>query len=189
MGQSPHDNKAWNLLCCIVASIEQALEDLENLEPVTRNYLIENLDRLMNENVVFETKAISQAMNLPKEFVDGIAWVRTGELSGKIVNRWGNAEKPLAKWFNNGTPDHWIEPLTEGGVLAFPATFGRHGSAIFFMGNQEEGKMIYSKGHFVSGLDKTEAMETGIDIGMNRLKTTTLKDVRSGVSKELESIG
>lgn len=172
-----------------MSSVDQALEDLENLEPVTRKYLIENLDRLMVENVVFETKAISQAMNLPKEFVDGIAWVRTGELSGKIVNRWGNAEKPLAKWFNDGTPDHWIEPLTEGGVLAFPATFGSNASAIFFMGNEAEGKMIFSKGHYVSGLDKTEAMETGIDIGMSRLKTSALKDTKSAVKGELKTIG
>jgi len=140
-------------------SVDQALQDLENLEPTVRNYIIENLDELMQEFLIFEITSAALASNLPKEFVDGVAWVRTGELSGKIVNRWGSAEKPLARWFNDGTPDHWIEPLKPGGVLSWTATFGNNATAIFFAGNQTEGQRMYSKGHYVSGLEKTEAMQ------------------------------
>ncbi len=169
-------------------SLQQAIEDLENIEQVTREYLIEHLDDLMNEFVVFEIVATAKASNLPLEFIAGIAWKRTGELSGKIVNMWGTAEKPLAKWFNDGTPDHWIEPLKKGGVLVWEATFGRHAKAIFFMGSAKQGSLLYSKGHFVSGLDKTEAMERGIANGFKRLKPAILKNSKGAVSKELETI-
>ncbi len=169
-------------------SLQQAIQDLERLEPTTREYLIENLDSLMDEFVVFEVVAAAKASNLPLEFIAGIKWKRTGDLSGRIVNTWGTADKPLAKWFNDGTPDHWIEPLTPGGVLAWEATFGRHAKAIFFMGDAQEGQMLFSKGHFVSGLEKTEVMQRGINNGMKRLKPAILKNTKESVSKELETI-
>lgn len=169
-------------------SLQQAIQDLEKLEPTTRQYLIENLDDLMTDFVVFEVVAAAKASNLPLEFIGGIKWKRTGELTGRIINTWGTADKPLAKWFNDGTPDHWIAPLKEGGVLAFPATFGRHASAIFFMGDAKQGATLFSKGHYVSGLDKTEAMERGIANGMKRFKPAVLKNAKSAVSKELDTI-
>ena len=169
-------------------SIQQAIQDIEKLEPVTKEYLVENLDSLMKEFVVFEIIAAAKASNLPLEFIAGIKWKRTGDLSGKIVNTWGTAEKPLAKWFNDGTPDHWIAPRKEGGVLAWEATFGRHAKAIFFMGDAKKGQMLFSKGHYVSGLDKTEVMERGINTGMKRLKPEILKNAKSSVSTELETI-
>lgn len=169
-------------------SVQQAIEDIENLEPTTREYLVENLDQLANDNLVFEVVAVAKAMNLPVEFIHGIAWVRTGDLSGKIVNTWGTAEKPLAEWFNDGTPDHWLEPLTPDGVIVFEASFGRNAPAIFFAGNVEEGSLLFSKGHMVSGLDKTEAMERGIEAGWNRFKAQVIKNTKQDVSKELETI-
>lgn len=169
-------------------SLQQAIQDIERLQPATREYLITNLDTLMNDFVVFEVVAAARASNLPLEFIAGIKWKRTGDLSGKIVNMWGTADKPLAKWFNNGTPDHWIAPLKPGGVLAWEATFGRHAKAIFFMGEAKEGTMLFSKGHFVSGLDKTEAMERGIANGFKRLKPAILKNSKDAVGKELETI-
>ena len=171
-----------------MSSVDQALQDLERLEPVTREFISENLDALVQEHLIFEIIATANASNLPLEFIDGIAWIRTGELSGKIVNTWGSAEKPLALWFNEGTVDHWIEPLTQGGVLAFTATFGRNAPAIFFAGDAEEGSTKFSKGHMVSGLPRTEAMERGILKGMQRMKIAILKSTKQSVSTGLDSI-
>jgi len=169
-------------------SLQQAIQDLEIIEQVSREFIVEHLDALMNTYVVFEVEAAAKASNLPLEFIDGIAWKRTGELAGRIVNTWGSGEKPLAKWFNDGTPDHWIAPLNPDGVLVWEATFGRHASAIFFMGNAEQGQLLFSKGHYVSGLDKTEAMERGISNGMKRLKSAVLKNTKDEVKRELETI-
>lgn len=169
-------------------SLQQAIQDLENLEPVTREFIVEHLDALMNTYVVFEVIAAAKASNLPLEFIAGISWKRTGDLEGRIVNTWGSSEKPLAKWFNGGTPDHWIEPLDPDGVLVWEATFGRHAKAIFFMGNAEQGSLLFSKGHYVSGLDKTEAMERGIRNGFIRVKSAILKNTKDEVKRELETI-
>jgi len=169
-------------------SIEQAIDDIENLESVTRDYLVKNLDAIMIDFVVFEAVAAAKASNLPLEFIDGIKWKRTGRLSGKIINSWGSADKPLAKWFENGTPDHWIEPLSPGGVLAWTATFGRNASAIFFMGSKKVGQTLFSKGHYVTGIPKSEAMTRGIAAGFKRAKTAILKNSKTAVSKELQTI-
>ncbi len=169
-------------------SIQQAIEDIENLEPQAHEYLTENLDSIMENFVVFEAKASARASNLPKEFTNGISWKRTSETSGKIVNSWGSQEKPLAKWFEEGTPDHWIEPLTPDGVLAFPATFGKNATAIYYMGNAEKGATLFSKGHFVSGLEKTEAMARGIKLGWKKAKTAILKNSKAMISRKLKTI-
>ncbi len=169
-------------------SLQQAIEDIQQLEPQAHEYLTENLDSIMENFVVFEAKASARASNLPKEFTNGISWKRTGEAAGKIVNTWGSSDKPLAKWFEEGTPDHWIEPLTPGGVLVWEATFGSHASAIFFMGNEEQGKLLYSKGHYVSGLDKTDAMARGIALGWKKAKTAILKNSKAMISRKLETI-
>ena len=170
-------------------SIQQAIEDLENLESTTKDYLIENLDNIMKNFVVFEAQAAAKASNLPDEFIDGIAWERTGELRGKIINTWGDGNKPLAKWFEEGTPDHWIEPSSPGGVLVFEATFGTHAKAIYFMGDKKEGTLIFSKGHYVTGLEKTEAMARGIATGFKKAKTAILKNSKAMISRELKTIG
>jgi len=169
-------------------SLQQAILDLEQLEPETQDYLIENLDSIMENFVVYEAVSSAKASNLPKEFINGIEWKRTGPTAGKIINTWGSTEKPLAKWFEEGTPDHWIEPLNPDGVLVFEATFGRNATAIFFMGNEEEGKLLYSKGHFVSGLEKTDAMARGIALGWKKAKTAILKNSKAMVSRKLETI-
>jgi len=169
-------------------SLQQAIQDLENLEQVSREFIVENLDDLMNNYVVFECVAAAKASNLPLEFIAGIAWKRTGDLSGSIINTWGTKDKPLAKWFNDGTRDHWIEPLDPDGVLVWEATIGKNATAIFFMGNAEVGSLLFSKGHFVSGLDKTEAMERGIANGMRRARPAILKNTKDEVKRELETI-
>ena len=169
-------------------SLQQAIQDLENLEPVTREFIVEHLDDLMNTYVVFECISAAKASNLPLEFIAGIAWKRTGDLDGRIINTWGTKDKPLAKWFNDGTPDHWIEPLDPEGVLVWEATIGKNAKAIFFMGNAEQGQLLFSKGHYVSGLDKTEAMERGISNGMRRVRPAILKNTKAEVKRELETI-
>jgi len=149
--------------------IDSVIQKLKNLEPQVNQILDENMEGDFNAIVIPEMKNIANAMNLPQGFVDGIKFIKTGDNEGKIINTWGSIDIPLAKWFNYGTKQHWIQPKKEGGVLAWPAKEGKHATAIFFKGGVNEGTMLFSKGHFVSGLDRTEAMEIGISKGMQSL--------------------
>ncbi len=56
------------------------------------------------------------------------------------------------------------------------------------MGNEEQGKLLYSKGHYVSGLDKTDAMARGIALGWKKAKTAILKNSKAMISRKLETI-
>ena len=120
--------------------------------------------------------------NLPDGFVNGFKFVKKGRNRGKIINTWGTAQKPLAKWFNYGTKDKiWIEPLDPDGVLAWPAKGGggKSSSSIYFKGSGKTGNTLFSKGHYISGQPKTEAMERGIESSKNPL----IKQIVAG-SKE-----
>lgn len=167
-------------------SAKQTITELENLEKTAKKYLEDNLELLIEENVISEIKSVAKAMNLPDKFIDGITFKKVGPLHIKIINTWGTQDKPLARWFNYGTPQHWIEPINAK-VLAWGGKSGKNASAIFFQGNNPEG-MKFSKGHYVSGVPKTEAMENGIKLGMEKLKAIILKSGREKISKELETI-
>ncbi len=127
------------------------------------------MEPLMNATVIAEIKSLAQAANMPQSFVNGVKFRKTEANRGEIINTWGTDSKPLALWFNEGTSQHWIEPLDPEGVLAFPAKQGRNASAIFFMGDSKEGDTLFSKGHYVSGVPKTEVMQRGFQIGKARL--------------------
>ncbi len=155
----------------------------EELKEQINSILDANMEDLFNDYIVDEIRIIAAAANMPKHFIAGVKFVKTGRNEGEIINTWGSQEEPLAKWFNYGTSQHWIEPLDPDGVLAFPATGGRNPSAIFFQGGQKEGDTLFSKGHYVSGVPRTEVMEIGYKIGSKRLAVEAGKIVE----KELEN--
>lgn len=126
---------------------------------------------LVEMTIVAEIKRISFAANIPKGFIDGVKFRKTRPNHGQVINTWGTEKKPLAKWFNYGTVMHWIEPKEEGGVLAWPSGGGggKHASAIFFQGESKKGDMMFSKGHYISGIVTTHAMEIGFNIGKKQL--------------------
>ena len=144
------------------------------------------MEPLVNFTIVEEIKTISMAANIPQPFIDGVKFRRTGTNRGEVINTWGTEEKPLALWFNYGTAQHWIEPLDPDGVLAWPAgAEGSNPSAIFFRGDSKQTDMLFSKGHYVAGVPRTEAMEIGFNIGKKRL----LEEGGKIVQKELSFSG
>ena len=126
------------------------------------------MEPLVNFTIIAEIKAIAQAANIPQGFIDGVKFVKTGKNKGDVINTWGTNEKPLAIWFNYGTTQHWIEPKA-GGVLVWEGKSGSHATAIYFQGEKNAGT-VFSKGHYVSGVPRTEAMERGYNIGKKNLQ-------------------
>lgn len=151
--------------------------------------LDKGMESYYNNFVIPEIMRISKASNLPESFINGFKFVKTGRNRGKIINTWGTPEKPLAKWFNYGTKEKiWIEPKTEGGVLAFAskgASGGKNASAINYQSSKtpKTGSMLFSKGHYVTGQPKTEAMERGYDSSKRVLIRTATKDTEEKVNK------
>lgn len=135
-------------------ALDEILQQLENAEKEGNQFLDEDMEELINSEVIPEIQAVARAANLPDAFIDNIFFVKTDENRGKIINTWQKDGKPLARWFNDGTKDHFIAPVTK---LAL--------HWISLLGND-----AFSKGHMVRGLPKTEAMEIGLFLGEKRLK-------------------
>ena len=157
----------------------------EDLKVQINNILDAYMEDLFNEYIIDEIRIIAAAANMPRHFIAGVKFVKTGKNEGEVINTWGTKDEPLAKWFNYGTAQHWIEPLDPDGVLVFPASGGINASAIFFQGGQQAGDTMFSKGHYVSGVPRTEVMEIGYRVGSKRLSVEAGKIVE----KELEING
>ena len=142
------------------------------------------MESLMNETIVTEIKILADAANLPQAFSAGVKFRRTEPNQGEIINTWGSEEKPLAIWFNYGTTQHWIEPKDPDGVLAFPASSGRNASAIYFQGESKAGDTLFSKGHYVSGVPRTEVMERGFQMGKKLLAAEAAKIIKEELRRE-----
>lgn len=153
-------------------SVQQVIDDIIQLEPLTQDYIHQNLQQLMDEHVVDTIKSVARAMNLPQHFIDGVKVVIVEPLHVQIINTWGTTKVPLAKFFNDGTQDHFIAPLGDW-LLHWITPLGRH---------------AYSRGHMVRGIQKTEAMEIGIALGMKKFQTAVLKNSKESVRQELESV-
>lgn len=140
---------------------------------------------LMNATIVNEIKALSSAANIPQSFINGVKFRRTAPNQGEIINTWGTEDTPLAKFFNYGTTMHWIEPTKSEGFLAWPATGGggTHASAIFFQSGKGDKDTLFSTGHYVSGVPRTEVMEMGFNIGKKRLVVEAQKIVESELNE------
>ena len=135
-------------------------------------FLEENMEDWINQTVIKEMKAFALAAALPDAFLAGITLTKIPN-GYRITNTWSKDDKPLADYFEFGTRDHWIQPKNPDGVLAWgaPGSSGEHhGSAIYFQSGNKKGTSLFSKGHYVSGIARSDAMQRGYDIGMIQLK-------------------
>lgn len=166
--------------------IDFTLLRLEGLVPSVQEWINDNLEKIMRDDFIPEMKTVAAAMNLPDGFIDGIEYRMVSKNKVKVVNTWGTRQKPLAKWFNYGTPKHWVAPRDPDGVLAFTAKEGRHGSAIYFQrAGVKTGETLFSKGHYVSGIRATFAMERGLEIAKKTLMAKFTNDCPREVREEL----
>lgn len=148
------------------------------------NGILDNyMDSLIQNTIIFETRALARAANLPDAFVEGIRWRKTGPNRGQLVNTWGTEEKPLARFFNYGTRRHWVEP-SRARALAWRHKTGKHAQAVYFRGQAKEGDMLFSKGHYVSGVPRTEVMERGLELGRQALAA----EARHVIERELAHV-
>ena len=159
--------------------------DSEEFVPTQRADIRKEVDKilddfmepLVNQTIITEIKAVAAAANIPQGFIDGVKFRKTGPNKGDVINTWGTNEKPLALWFNYGTTQHWIQPTKPDGVLAWQGKPGRNAAAIYFQGGKDEGKK-FSKGHYVSGVPRTEAMEIGFNVGKVRMASEAGKIIQ-----------
>ena len=135
-------------------------------------YISANIQRWIERTIIREMKTLARAANLPKGFIDGI-YVKPIPKGFRFGNSWGSDEKPLGEWFEFGTDRHWIQPKDPNGVLAWEAVGTRkekNAQAIYYKSGTKKGKMLYSKGHYVSGLPRTDAMSRGYERGFPLFK-------------------
>ena len=155
----------------------------EEIKKEINQILDDFMEPLVNFTIIIEIRAVAAAANIPQGFIDGVKFVKTGRNKGIVMNTWGNDENPLARYFNYGTSLHWIEPK-EADVLAFPVTSGRHARAIYFQGQPNPQGTAFSKGHYVSGIPATMAMEIGFNIGKKKMA----EEAQKIIQKELRYV-
>lgn len=142
-----------------MSALDEIVVQLEDAEKKTNQFLDINMEQFVVFALLPEVKSVARAANLPDEFIDGIRFVKTEKNKGKLTNVWGTPEKPLALWFNDGTNDHFIAPVSKKAL-----------HWITLLGND-----AFSKGHMVRGLPKTSAMEIGLFLGKKKLQQFTVE--------------
>ena len=155
----------------------------EEIKKAINAILDDFMEPLMNFTIITEIKSIAVAANMPRSFVEGVKFRKTGPNIGQVINTWGTDDLPLARYFNYGTSLHWTESKTPGKPLAF-AGGGSYGRAIYFQGAKNAGGVVFSMGHYVSGVPRIEAMERGYALGKKRLAEEAGKIVQ----KELKYV-
>ena len=133
------------------------------------NALADKFEIYIQNTIIYEMIMAAAAANLPQQFINNIRIKRVSKTRYEIINDWKSEDgKPLAVYFEHGTRDHWIS----GKPLAwFQKEASKNPRAIYSQSSRPYPAMIYSMGHYVTGLPATEAMHNGFRIGNRRLKT------------------
>lgn len=139
----------------------------ESAKKQVEEILDNNMELYAEAFIIPEIRAVSRAANLPDGFINGIQFRKTGKNTGEIINTWGDDKKPLAKWFNDGTPDHDIWSLGEWAL---------HWKG--FLG-QDIYASTKKKPVHVRGLPNSSAMQIGIALGAKRIKQQVPREVEA----------
>ena len=144
-----------------------------------------DLDDMMesyyNDIVIPEIQSVARAANTPDEFVQGFKFVKTGKNKGKIINTWGSADLPLAKFFNYGTKKNYlIEPKVVHAEKSPRSPRDKeqvgkddgdskviHPSVLKI--TLPDGSVIFRPYAIHPGIEKSLAMETGTELGTQQL--------------------
>ena len=133
---------------------------------------LQHLEQIIRETILSEIISACHAANMPKKFIESIELKKTSDTQFIIENSWKEDDKPLAIFFEYGTRDHWIEPVNAK-VLAWQSKGPESGQkkAIYSKRHDNrEGGMLFSKGHYVTGLPALEPMHNGFRIGYQRMR-------------------
>ena len=127
-----------------------------------------------SQSLVIETNVSSAGIKL-KIYVD------YKDRDGKNI--------PLDLFFEHGTKDHWIEPKNKK-ALHWIKSGGGSPQSIYSQGSEsQDGDGMFSKGHFVKGIEARNIMTDTKRLGYPKFKKELMKQLRDYMNKTATSIG
>ena len=132
---------------------------------------LDGIEDKIKSTILAEMVSAAHAANMPESFIENIKLKKITDMQYEIENNWQSEDgKPLAVFFEFGTKDHWVpgNPL-----LAWKSGGPNSGSskAIYSKrADNTKGDMIFSTGHYVSGLPAYEPMTNGFKRGSVKMQ-------------------
>lgn len=134
----------------------------------------DKIEGIIKRTILNEIISASQAANMSESFIKNIKLKKVSNGTYEIENEWrGENDEPLAFYHEYGTIDHWIEPKTADGTLAWSSGGPNSGGATAIYSKRADNKKgsgLFSAGHYVSGLPALEPMTNGFKIGIQKMK-------------------
>ena len=132
--------------------------------------MLDKVELIIKKTILMEMISSSYAANMPKSFIKNIKLNKINDTTYEIKNEWkGPNDEPLAKFFEYGTRDHYIKgnPFL---VWTSQGPQSGHPKAIFSKrADNKKGNVLFSRGHYVTGLFPHQAMTIGFKRGSKRM--------------------
>ena len=96
---------------------------------------------------------------------------------------------PLDLFLEHGTKDHWIEPINKKALHWIKQGGGSPQSIYSESSETEDGDSMFSKGHFVKGIEARNIMTDTKRIGYPKFKAELMRQLRDYMDKTSTSIG
>ena len=139
--------------------------------PSQQQQQLSGIEDIIKSTILAEMVSAAHAANMPESFIENIKLKKITDMQYEIENNWQSEDgKPLAVFFEYGTKDHWIQgnPL-----LAWKSGGPNSGNskAIYSKrADNTKGNMLFSTGHYVTGLPAYEPMSNGFRRGSIQMK-------------------
>lgn len=96
---------------------------------------------------------------------------------------------PLDEYFEHGTKDHWIEPVNKKALHWIKQGGGSPQSIYSESSETQDGDGMFSKGHFVKGIEARNIMTDTRRLGFPKFKKELMKQLRDYMDKTATSVG
>ena len=148
-------------------------------------WIRKNAKRLAKKSFGQEFIEVSQQEKMSNRFLKSIKFNQIDNvgnnqiaISFTVKSYKTDDDKPLWKFFEYGTKDHWIEPVNAKALHWTKKGGGRPQGIYFQSSATQEGDSMFSKGHYVRGIKAREVMGRTKKRGIQKFKNLLISGLQ-----------
>ena len=163
-----------------------------------KEWIRKNALKLAKKSFGQDFLAVSQSEKMSDRFIKSLKFNQNSNIGNNeisisftVSSYKTDDDKPLWKFFEYGTKDHWIEPVNakalhwtkKGGDVGRP-------QGIYFQSSAtQEGDSLFSKGHYVRGIKAREVMGRTKKRGIQKFKNLLISGLQNYMDRTATKFG
>ena len=162
-----------------------------------KEWIRKNALKLAKKSFGQDFLAVSQSEKMSDRFIKSLKFNQNSNIGNNemsisftVSSYKTDDDKPLWKFFEYGTKDHWIEPVNAKALHWTKGSSGGRPQGIYFQSSEtQEGDSMFSKGHYVRGITARKIVTDTRKIGYPKFRRELMRQLKEYMKNTATSIG